>query len=110
MSKVSNRVYIQYGGTDVNSKPTKVKRMTENIIKLDLKSFQDMCKTIEELTNENQDLKLDNDFLQKQNNCSKYCLQVQELESEIADMRFTRKYLTSEEAGRRFAQELLGGA
>jgi hypothetical protein len=25
-------------------------------------------------------------------------------------MRFTHKYLTSEEAGRKFAEELLGGA
>ena len=87
--------------------------MTENIIKLDLKSFQDMCKTIEELTKENQDLKLDNDFLQKQNNalkmrCSSYCLQVRDLESEIADMKFTRNYLTGEEAGKAFARELLG--
>lgn len=32
-----------------------------------------------------------------------------ELESEIADLKFTRNYLTSEEAGHRFAQELLGG-
>ena len=64
---------------------------------------------------ENQQLKVDNDFLQRQNNalkirCSDYCLKTQKLEGEIADMRFTRKYLTSEEAGRRFAQELLGGA
>ena len=29
------------------------------------------------------------------------------MESEIADMKFTRKYLTSEEAGRQFARELL---
>ena len=32
------------------------------------------------------------------------------LESEIKDMKFTRKYLTGEEAGRRFAESLLGGA
>ncbi len=87
--------------------------MTDEIIKLDLRSFQDMCKTIEELTQANQDLKLDNDFLQKQNNalklrCSKYCLQVQKLESEIADLKFTHNYLTSEEAGKAFARELLG--
>ena len=94
-------------------KTEKVKRMTENIIKLDLNSFQDMCKTIEELTKENQDLKLDNDFLQRQNNalkmrCSNYCLQVRDLEAEIKDMKFTRNYLTGEEAGKAFARELLG--
>ena len=42
--------------------------------------------------------------------CSELTQRNMELESEIKDMRFTRKYLTSEEAGRRFAQELLGGA
>ena len=41
--------------------------------------------------------------------CSDYSQRIIELESEIADMKFTRKYLTSEEAGKRFAQELLGG-
>ena len=87
--------------------------MTENYIKLDIKSFQDMCKNITELTEENKSLRLDNDFLEKQNaacklRCSKLSIQVRELESEIADMRFTRKYLTSEEAGRQFARELLG--
>lgn len=67
------------------------------------------------LREENQSLKVDNDFLEKQNaacklRCSKLTIQVRELESEIKDMRFTRKYLTSEEAGRQFTRELLGGA
>ena len=67
------------------------------------------------LREENQQLKVDNDFLERQNaacklRCSKLSIQVRELKSEIADMRFTRKYLTSEEAGRAFARELLGGA
>ena len=67
------------------------------------------------LREENQQLKVDNDFLEKQNRalklrCGKYCLENRELQEEIQDMKFTRKYLTSEEAGRRFAQELLGGA
>ena len=53
-------------------------------------------------------------FLKRQNTalkmrCSKYCLENRKLQEEIADMKFTRKYLTSEEAGKRFAQELLGG-
>ena len=76
---------------------------------------------------ENRDLKLDeileelhtlrdeNYFLKRQNNalklrCSKYSLEIRDLESEIADMRFTRKYLTSEEAGRQLARELTGRA
>ena len=63
---------------------------------------------------ENEGLKAENDFLQRQINalkhrCSDLSKRNLELESEIADMRFTRKYLTSEEAGKRFAQELLGG-
>ena len=64
------------------------------------------------LREENQSLKIDNDFLQRQNaalkmRCSKYALEIHDLESEIADMKFTQKYLTAEEAGRKFAEELL---
>ncbi len=64
-----------------------------------------------QLREENQSLKIDNDFLQRQNaacklRCSKYALQVRELESEIADMKFTRNYLSSEEAGKRLARSL----
>ena len=67
------------------------------------------------LREENQSLRLDNDFLQRQNaacklRCGKLAIQVRELESEIADMKFTHKMLNSEEAGRAFARELLGGA
>ena len=65
------------------------------------------------LREENQSLRLDNDFLQRQNNacklrCSKYAIENRELRDEIADLRFTHNYLTSEEAGRAFARELLG--
>ena len=70
---------------------------------------------LEALREENQHLKVDNDFLQRQNaalklRCSDYSKRLTVLESEIADMKFTRKYLTGEEAGRRFAEELLGNA
>ena len=77
------------------------------------------------MTRENRDIKLDevleelyslrdeNSFLKRQNTalkmrCSNYCLKVKDLENEIADLRFTRNYLTSEEAGKAFARELLG--
>ena len=75
--------------------------------------IQDVLLELETLRKENQSLRLDNDFLQRQNTalkmrCSKYCLKVKDLESEIADMKFTRNYLTSEEAGKTFARELLG--
>ena len=74
-----------------------------------------ILEELQTLKKENRSLKADNDFLQKQNRalklrCGKYSLQISDLESEIQDMKFTRKYLTSEEAGKRFAQELLGGA
>ena len=55
----------------------------------------------------------ENKFLDKQNRalklrCSKYCLQISDLEAEIKDMKFTHKMLNGEETGRVFAQELLG--
>lgn len=109
--------------------------MTDNLkyTKIETKGFQDLCNRIAELEAKNKELILDahetvkeleekideltidNDFLQRQNNalkmrCSKYCLEIRDLESEIADMKFTRKYLTSEEAGRQLARELTGRA
>jgi hypothetical protein len=79
------------------------------------------------MTRENRDIKLDevleelyslrdeNSFLKRQNTalkmrCSNYCLKVKDLENEIADLRFTHNYLTSEEAGKAFARELTGRA
>ena len=81
-----------------------------NRIKLD-----EVLEELHYLREENQSLRLDNDFLQRQNNglklrCSKCALEVRKLEEEIADMKFTHKMLNSEEAGRAFARELLGGA
>ena len=65
------------------------------------------------LREENTSLKIDNDFLQRQNSackmrCSQYAIENKELRDEIADLRFTHKMLSSEEAGRAFARELLG--
>ena len=67
------------------------------------------------LKEENRYLKIDNEFLQRQNNackirCSRYAIENQQLRDEIADLRFTHKYLTAEEAGRQFARELTGRA
>ena len=83
---------------------------TENRLKLD-----EVLEELYYLREENQSLKIDNDFLEKQNKalklrCGKYCLKVHDLESEIQDLRFTHKYLTAEEAGRQFARELTGRA
>ena len=75
--------------------------------------IKDVLIELEALREENQSLKIDNDFLQKQNRtlklrCGKYSLEIKELQDEIADMKFTRKYLTAEDAGKAFARELLG--
>ena len=82
-------------------------------VKDTLIEIQELDESNRRLREENEKLILKLEFLQKQNNalkmrCSKYCLQVSELESEIADMKFTQKMLNSEEAGRAFARELLG--
>ena len=75
--------------------------------------IKDTLLQIQELQEQNEELKARNDFLQRQNNalkmrCSKYAIENRELTDEINDLRFTHKYLTSEEAGKQFAQELLG--
>ena len=84
--------------------------MTRNDLKLD-----EVLEELYHLREENESLRLDNDFLDRQNRalklrCGEYAQHIHELETEVADMRFTRKYLTSEEAGKAFAQSLLGGA
>ena len=40
--------------------------------------------------------------------CSEYSQRIIELECELNDLKFTRDYLTSEDAGKAFAQDLLG--
>ena len=67
---------------------------------------------LDELLNELEGLRDENSFLKRQNTalkirCSNYCLKVKDLENEIADMKFTRNYLTSEEAGKQLARELI---
>jgi len=114
------------GGHMTSSKTCEVKKMTD---KQDVKSVKDLILKNEELQaqvnflqtkydkllHSHRDYRDENSFLKRQNQalkfrCSDYSRTITALESEIADMRFTRKYLTSEEAGRKFAQELLGGA
>jgi len=84
------------------------------------------------MTRENRDIKLDEllnelEGLREQNSkladellyfksrsfsmvkrCKALASENRELKSEIADLRFTHNYLTSEEAGKAFARELLG--
>ena len=78
-------------------------------------NIDEVLTELQMLKEENQSLRVDNDFLQRQNNackmrCSKYAIENQQLRDEIADLRFTHKYLTAEEAGRQFACELTGRA
>ena len=84
-----------------------------NFIKIEANGFQDICNKLAELEEENKSIKLDNDFLQRQNTalklrCSKYAVENRELTDEINDLRFSHKYLTAEEAGKAFARSLLG--
>ena len=86
--------------------------MTENIENIQ----------IDELLGELQALKEENEFLKEEivhykgrnlslvQRCRTLAKENQEMSCEIADMKFTRKYLTAEDAGKRFAQELLRGA
>ena len=84
-----------------------MKEKNLEFIQIEATGFQDICQRLA-------DLEKENEFLEKQNKalklrCGKYCVENRKLQEEIADMKFTRKYLTSEEAGKQFAQELLGG-
>ena len=70
-------------------------------------------KSVKDLLQENEELHAQIEFLQKQNSalrfrCATYSRKNMELEAEIRDMKFTRDYLTSEDAGKAFARELLG--
>lgn len=101
----------------------------ENVVKVDTQSFQDMCKKIITLENENKQLKADNKILgseltyfkdyaadlEEENNllknrCRTLTCENHKLGLELKDLKFTRKFLTSEDAGKAFASELLGGA
>lgn len=67
-----------------------------------------------DLEEENRQLKEQLTYFKARNfslvkHCQKLASRNQKLECEIADLRFTHKYLTSEEAGKKFAEELLGG-
>ena len=93
--------------------------MTENIENSKIESrdlrIDEILEELYGLKEQNQSLRLDNDFLERQNRalklrCGKLAIEVKELECEIADMKFVHKMLNSEEAGKAFARELLGGA
>lgn len=77
--------------------------------------MKDTLLEIQHLKEENQRLKVDNDFLEKQNKalkmrCSKYCLKISTLQREIQDLKFTHKMFNAEDSGKTFKRELHGGA
>ena len=101
-----------------------------DFIKVETKSFQDMCEQIIALQKENQQLKVDNDFLQHENaklnrmknglrlNNSKLTLERNELVDELHHIKsmsmfeFGNTYCSSESLeadGHAFARALLGG-
>ena len=103
--------------------------MTDELkyIKIESKGFTDLCNRIAELEEKNEFLQAENKRLltehhdltdalnwQKRQNaalkfrCSDYSKTITELEAEIADMKFTKNFLSSEDAGKMFARELLG--
>ena len=99
----------------ITSNFAEVKIMTDTNFEIQNLKLDEVLNELYGLREENQQLKVDNDFLQRQNaacklRCGKLAIQVRELECEISDMKFTHKMLNSEEAGRQFARELLGGA
>lgn len=74
---------------------------TENIIKLDIPSFVDMCQKIETLENENQNLNEElTHFKARSFACMQRCKELtaknREIELELKDLKFTNKCLTPE--------------
>ena len=85
----------------------------------ELRGFIESSKTLSkrnrELLSEHRDLRDETIFQKRQISalkfrCSNYAVENEKMRNELDDLRFTHKYLTSEEAGRQFAKELLGGA
>ena len=92
-------------------------KMSDNIdfIKVDTQSFIDMCEKIETLEKQNQEISEENTYFKARNlslatRCRDLAKENHALQVEIQDMKFTRNYLTSEEAGRQLARELTGRA
>jgi chromosome segregation ATPase len=94
-------------------------------IKIESTGFTDLCNRIAELEEKNEFLQSENKRLltehrdltdavnwEKRQNaalkfrCSSYRKTINELESEIADMKFTNNFLSSEDAGKMFARSL----
>jgi FtsZ-binding cell division protein ZapB len=84
-----------------------------NFIKVDIPSFQDMCKRIMELEKENEELKADNEFLIRKVEGARF--RIDSLRRELEDIKnmsmfeFANKYCNDselEEAGHQLARSL----
>ena len=101
-----------------STKKPRGKRMTEkklNFIKIEATGFQSICDKLAETEKENQKLKDELLYFKSRSfsmvkRCKTLASENQKLKDENADLTFTHKYLTAEDAGKRFAQELLGNA
>lgn len=100
---------------------------TENIAKIEIKGFYDLCNRLKDLEEENKQLKANNKIMADEltyfkehcadleedvnhikTRCRKLSVENHDLKLQVQDMKFTRKYLTSKEAGKAFACEVLG--
>ena len=84
-----------------------------NFVKIEAKGFQDLCKKLAELEKQNDELQEELTHFKAKNyslskRCRKLATENQDLALEVKDLKFTHNYLTSEEAGKAFARELLG--
>lgn len=68
-------------------------------VKIETTGFQAISNKLKETEEDNEVLRKELEYYKN------YAV---ELEKEINDMKATRKYLTSKDAGKRFAEELLG--
>ena len=73
-----------------------------------------LFRKVKALREENKTLKEELTYFKEQNQllrtrCREVTLENHNLTLKVKDLEFTRKYLTSEEAGKQFAQDLLGG-
>ena len=97
------------------------------IVKIEIKGFYDLCERVKNLEEENKQLKANNqimadeltyfkeyaadleeDVTRLKSQCRKLSRENHDLALENKDMKFTRKFLTAEDAGKQLARSLLG--
>ena len=91
-----------------SQKTYEVKKMNENIENTKNIYAIPMRDRIKTLEKQNSQLKNQNQLMADE--LTYFKTRCADLEDEIQDMKNTRKYLTSKDAGKKFAESLLGGA